>query len=279
MRTRYLIVLVMAVTLAGAGCGDEGRETDVAPTQTTATRGDLPELEHQRVARMPTVRAESAVGALPEPASSALGDPRVSQAAFDSAQAMWEREFEAAGVEYEPADLVFFGSHVQTPCGPAEASTGPFYCPAARTVYLNTGFLDALARTYGLRSGFAAGYITAHEVAHHVQQVLGVHARVAVSNHRDPDGQNDRSIRVELQADCYAGIWLHTVSRRGQLARPDVEDILRAAAVVGDDFRRRVAGAELAPETWTHGSSAQRVHWVSVGLTEGSPSRCNTFSP
>jgi predicted metalloprotease len=146
-----------------------------------------------------------------------------------------------------------------------------------RGVYLNTAFFAALARRFDLRSPFAPGYVTAHEVAHHVQHLLGLHARVAAANAQDPDGANDRSVRVELQADCYAGIWLHSVARAGQLSEADVADILRAAEVVGDDFQRNKAGVELAPETWTHGSSAQRIHWLSVGKDTGLPADCDTF--
>jgi predicted metalloprotease len=135
-----------------------------------------------------------------------------------------------------------------------------------------------LARKYGLQSGFAAGYITAHEVAHHVQELLGVHQRVAAANASDPAGANARSIQVELQADCYAGVWLHTVSARGELTEADVRDIVTAATVVGDDYQRNSAGADLAPETWTHGSSADRVRWVLTGLQQGIPSACNTFA-
>jgi uncharacterized protein len=166
---------------------------------------------------------------------------------------------------------------VDTACGHQTAQTGPFYCPAGHGVYLNTHFFDTLARTFGLRSPFAPGYVVAHEVAHHVQQLLGLHARVAAADAADPAGANNRSVRVELQADCYAGIWLHYVARAGQLSQADVDDILRAAAIVGDDFQRNKAGAELAPETWTHGSSAQRVHWLSVGKDTGRPGDCDTF--
>jgi predicted metalloprotease len=200
------------------------------------------------------------------------------RAAFDSAQSLWQQKFAAAGVPYEPAHLIFFHTAVDTPCGSQTAQTGPFYCPAGHGVYLNTDFFDALGRTFGLSSPFAPGYVTAHEIGHHVQQLLGLHGRVAAANAEDPGGTNSRSVRVELQADCYAGIWLHFVARAGQLSEPDVADILRAAAVVGDDFQRNRAGAELAPETWTHGSSAQRVHWVSVGKDAGLPATCNTFA-
>ena len=230
-------------------------------------------------AALPPVAAASAVGAVPEPVSATEGDPRVQRAAFDSAQAMWRDDFQAAGRPYDEAHLVFFHSLVHTPCGVHPAETGPFYCPAAVTVYLNQDFFDALAREYALRSPFAASYVTAHEVAHHVQLLLGVHAEVARANESDPAGANRRSVAVELQADCFAGVWLHTVAQRGELSHADLEDILKAAAVVGDDYQRRRAGVELAPETWTHGSSEQRVHWLSVGVDEGDPAQCDTFAP
>lgn len=231
----------------------------------------------ERPAPLPAVPAGAAVGAVPDPASATEGDPRVQRAAFDSAQSMWRDQFHAAGRPYDDAHLVFFHSLVHTPCGVHPAETGPFYCPAAVTVYLNQDFFDALARAYSLRSPFAASYVTAHEVAHHVQLLTGVHADVAAANERDPAGANRRSVAVELQADCYAGVWLHTVARRGELTQADLEDILRAAAVVGDDYQRQRAGVELAPETWTHGSSEQRQRWLSVGVDTGDPAQCDTF--
>ena len=125
---------------------------------------------------------------------------------------------------------------------------------------------------------FVLEYLAAHEVAHHVQLLLGLHHRVALAKAQDPGGENPRSVRVELQTGCYAGIWLHFVARAGQLTDSDVTDILRAAAVVGDDFQRNLAGTELAPETWTHGSSEQRVHWLSVGKNSSLPADCDTFA-
>lgn len=235
-------------------------------------------LDHPAVRGMRAVAAGSDAGTLPAPPPSHRHDRGFLRAAFDSAQAMWKQEFTDAGLHYQPAQLVFFDSQIHTPCGTQSAETGPFYCPAAHGVYLNTGFFDALARAYGINGPFAAGYVTAHEVAHHVQQLLGLHARVAAADAHDPAGANARSVRVELQADCYAGIWLHAVARAGELTDADVNDILTAAAVVGDDYQRNKAGVELAPESWTHGSSRQRVHWVSVGKRTGLPADCDTFS-
>jgi predicted metalloprotease len=234
-------------------------------------------LDSPAVSRMKAAPAGAAAGQLTAP--SAGISTGFLRAAFDSAQALWRQKFDEAGLRYEPANLTFFRTAIDTPCGPADPRTGPFYCPAAHGVFLNTDFFDALGRTFGLSSPFTPGYVTAHEVGHHVQQLLGLHGRVAQANAQEPDGTNARSVRVELQADCYAGIWLHYVARSGQLTDADVADILRAAAVVGDDFQRNRAGAELAPETWTHGSSAQRVHWVSLGKNTGLPADCNTFAP
>jgi uncharacterized protein len=245
----------------------------VADASGSKSDGDL---DSPEVGRMKAAPAGAAAGQVSAP--SAGISTTFLRAAFDSAQSLWQQKFADAGLEYEPAHLVFFHTAVDTPCGRQSAQTGPFYCPAAHGVYLNTDFFDALGRRFGLTSPFAPGYVTAHEVGHHVQQLLGLLARVAAANQQDPAGTNPRSVRVELQADCYAGIWLHYVARAGQLSDADVADILRAAEVVGDDFQRNQAGAELAPETWTHGSSEQRMHWVSVGKQTGLPADCNTFA-
>jgi predicted metalloprotease len=217
-------------------------------------------------------------GTPPISATSDASDPRFLRAAFDSAQALWAQQFQAAGETYRPAHVVFFHTEIHSPCGHQTITTGPFYCPAGMGVYLNTDFFEALARAYGLRSAFAAGYVTAHEVGHHVQQLLGLHRRVAQLDASDPAGANARSIKVELQADCYAGVWLHAIARTGELTAADVEDIIKAATVVGDDFQRNQAGTELAPETWTHGSSSQRTHWLAVGKESGAPAACDTFT-
>jgi predicted metalloprotease len=265
-----LLVALLCVGLTGCGGGgDDGARPSPAGTSS----GDL---ESPDVSRMTAAPAGAAAGSFTAP--SAGISTAFLRGAFESAQALWRQKFGAAGLDYQPARLIFFNTAVSTPCGQQSAQTGPFYCPANRGIYLNTDFFDALGRRFGLSSPFAPGYVTAHEVAHHVQLLLGLHRRVAMANAQDPGGTNQRSVRVELQADCYAGIWLHFVARAGQLTQADVTDILRAAAVVGDDFQRNKAGVELAPETWTHGSSAQRVHWLSVGKNSGLPADCDTFA-
>jgi hypothetical protein len=136
-----------------------------------------------------------------------------------------------------------------------------------------------LSRRVGVRIGdFAQAYVVAHEVAHHVQTILGITKQKAVADQQDPDGANARSVLFELQADCFAGVWLHTVYRRGQLTDADLRDALNAAAVVGDDFMRNAAGQSRPREDWTHGSSAQRQHWLTAGFESGRPDACDTFS-
>jgi hypothetical protein len=262
-----LLVAVLCAVLAGCGGGGDDKASGTPSSR---------DLDSPAVRRMTAAPAGGAAGTVAPPS------PGITTAflrrAFDSAQALWQQKFAAAGLDYQPARLHFFHNEVTSACGPATAQTGPFYCPADHGVYLNTDFFNALGRRFGLNSEFAPGYVTAHEVAHHVQQLLGLHHRVALANAQDPGGENPRSVRVELQADCYAGIWLHYILRAGQLTQADITDILRAAAVVGDDFQRIKAGAELAPETWTHGSSEQRVHWLSVGKNSGLPADCDTFA-
>jgi predicted metalloprotease len=276
-RIRLLVGTCLAAAVCGCGGSSDSSSPSTATTSQTTTKAPPPAaaIENPAVRRMGADAVGADAATLPQHVQPT--DPAFLRAAFDSAQEMWRRKFASAGMTYEPAHLILFHTQVHTPCGVESAETGPFYCPAAKSVYLNTDFFDALARAYGLNSPFAAGYITAHEVAHHVQLLLGVHTRVAQANAADPEGSNRRSIAVELQADCYAGIWLHNVAAAGQLTDTDVEAILRAAAVVGDDFQRNKAGAELAPETWTHGSSEQRVHWVTVGKQSGAPADCDTF--
>jgi predicted metalloprotease len=198
---------------------------------------------------------------------------------FDDVQAMWQREFEAAGLDYRPATLTIFRDEVHTKCGTQTASVGPFYCPADLGVYLDTRFFDALARTAGVRLGdFAQAYVVAHEVAHHVQLLLGIMQRVSAADQQDPAGENARSVRLELQADCLAGVWKHSSYQRGQLSRTDFEDALRAAAVVGNDFQQHQATGTIRPEDWTHGSSRQRQHWLTTGFEQGKPAACDTFA-
>jgi uncharacterized protein len=265
-RIAGLILLVFVLV----GCGSNDKAPTATQTPTTATGASPEPASVDQMARVPQ-GSEHSLENLPNHEAGFL------HAAFRSAESVWEREFAGAGTQYRHGKVSFFHNTVRTPCGDQTRETGPFYCPADEGVYLNTAFFDALARAHGLQSGFAAAYVVGHEVGHHVQWLLGTLQRVAAADKSDPSGKNARSVQTELQADCYAGVWLHSVSAAGQLSDADIADILRAAAVVGDDFQRNQAGVDLAPETWTHGSSAQRQHWLSVGLKEGRPAACDTF--
>jgi predicted metalloprotease len=195
---------------------------------------------------------------------------------FADAQRLWSDEFRAAGLTYAPAGLMMFVSSVHSGCG-THTDVGPFYCGADRTIYLDLGFFDLLARQAGL-GGFAQAYIIGHEFGHHVQHLLGIDRRVAAANQANPSGENALSVRVELQADCLAGVWAHSSYTRGELSVSDLEGKLRAAALIGDDFQARAAGRPVDPGLFTHGSSAQRQHWLRTGFDSGDPGACDTFS-
>jgi predicted metalloprotease len=169
-----------------------------------------------------------------------------------------------------------FVSTVHSACG-TQSNVGPFYCGADRTIYLDLGFFDALARRAGL-GGFAQAYVIGHEFGHHVQHLLGIDRRVAAVNHTNPAGENALSVQVELQADCFAGVWAHSAYTRGELSTSDLEEKLRTAALIGDDFQARSSGRPIDPGLFTHGSSAQRQRWLRVGFDSGDPAACDTFS-
>jgi uncharacterized protein len=198
---------------------------------------------------------------------------------FDDVEALWHKEFAGAGLTYRPARLTVFSQAVHTACGTQPADVGPFHCPASFGVYLDPVFFAALSRRAGVHLGdVAQAYVVAHEVAHHVQTLLGITGQKAAADQQDPARANDRSQRFELQADCFAGVWMHSVYRRGQLTDVDIEQALAAATVVGDDFARNARGETRPREQWTHGSSAQRRRWLTTGFDEGRPGACDTFS-
>ena len=181
------------------------------------------------------------------------------------------------GPRYQAPVLVLFSDAVRSACGSASAATGPFYCPGDSKVYLDLSFFRELESRFGAPGDFAAAYVIAHEVGHHVQNQLGVHERAGqVSRQAGPLQANAVSVRVELQADCFAGVWGHHAKQR-LLDPGDVEEGLRAAAAIGDDRLQRRSQGHIQPETFTHGSSEQRQQWLMRGLTEGSDEACDTF--
>jgi uncharacterized protein len=239
-------------------------------TATTTTTIESADLE-----RLPPAPEHSGVA----PSSASSDGSAFLRHVFEDAEALWTHEFASAELTYRPARLTIFHGQVTTACGSQTADVGPFYCPASAGVYLDTAFFTALSHQAGVHLGdFAQAYVIAHEVAHHVQVLLGISHQVAAADQVDPAGKNGRSVRVELQADCFAGVWAHSAYRRGDLTDADFADALRAAAVVGDDFQQQGATGTVNPEAFTHGTSAQRQHWLTTGFEDGTPAACNTFA-
>ncbi len=193
---------------------------------------------------------------------------------------VWQAQFRAGGAAYAEPKLVLFRDATPTACGQGEAAMGPFYCPADRKVYLDLVFFETLRSRLGAPGDFAQAYVVAHEVAHHVQNLLGITAKVdALRGRASPREVNAASVKLELQADCLAGVWTHHSQKgKGWLDRADVDEALNAAAQIGDDTLQRRSQGRVVPETFTHGSSAQRVRWFRQGLETGSVNQCNTFA-
>ena len=187
----------------------------------------------------------------------------------------WSRVFRAAGRQYQEPVLVLFDGAVQSACGGASAASGPFYCPADRKVYLDLSFFRELDQRFGAPGDFAAAYVIAHEVGHHVQTLLGISGQVRDSQQgQSRSGANQLSVAMELQADCLAGVWGHHANRKQLLDEGDVDEGLRAAAAIGDD---RLTRGRVSPESFTHGTSEQRARWLRQGLSSGDINSCDTF--
>lgn len=196
-----------------------------------------------------------------------------------STEDAWNGVFQAAGERYRPPTLVLFEDAVQSPCGTNSAAVGPFYCPADEKLYIDLTFFRELDQKFGAPGDFAQAYVVAHEVGHHLQTLLGVSERVQAARQRAGEVEGNRlSVMQELQADCFAGVWANHASERNLLDQGDVEEGLQAAAAIGDDTLQRRSGAgRVSPESWTHGSSEQRVTWLRRGMSEGTIDACDTF--
>jgi predicted metalloprotease len=192
----------------------------------------------------------------------------------------WHKVFAASGERYEEPVLVLFSHRVASACGLASTAVGPFYCPGDRKVYLDLSFFQDLDRKLGAPGDFAQAYVIAHEVGHHVQTLLGISLRVRTAGEGKPAVVvNDLSVRQELQADCFAGVWGHAAHRYRQILEPgDLEEALQAASAIGDDRLQRQSGGDVVPDSFTHGTSAQRVAWFRRGFESGDAARCDTFS-
>jgi uncharacterized protein len=203
-----------------------------------------------------------------------------SEYVFEDSQDVWQSSFDADGEDYGEAELVIYDDAVKTGgCGNATSAVGPFYCPADSRVYLDLTFYEDMERQLGGGGDFAWAYVIAHEMGHHVQNELGTNDRVAKLSQEDPDSANGLSVRTELQADCYAGVWAATVFAAGDLERGDLDEAFTTAEAIGDDRLQEQAGQSVNPDSFTHGSSEQRREWFERGYSSGDPSDCDTFSP
>jgi len=198
---------------------------------------------------------------------------------LNDVQGTWDQQLPAqAGSQYQHATLVLFRDATRSACGVGEAAMGPFYCPGDNKVYIDLGFYQDLHQRFGAPGDFAQAYVLAHEIGHHLQFLLGVESQVRAEQRNRPDQANDLSVRMELQADCFAGAWGHSAAQRGKLETGDIEEGLGAAAAVGDDRIQGMATGRVSPENFTHGSAEQRATWFRRGLNSGRLADCDTFA-
>jgi predicted metalloprotease len=199
---------------------------------------------------------------------------------YNIADDVWKQEFARRGLTYHAPQLAFFDGSTSTGCGSASAQVGPFYCPADEEIYLDLTFLDQLQTEFGAQGEFAQGYILAHEFGHHLQSLLGTEAKVRAAQQRHPDLENEYSVGLELQADCYAGVWSSLADKSANginLTQANIAQAQNAAGAVGDDRIQKKTQGRVDPESWTHGSAAQRQKWFTTGYTSGNLDLCDTF--
>ena len=216
----------------------------------------------------------------PDTARDQREEPLVQFVSFvlDDTQKTWMQVLSQQGVPYRHAKLVLFRDRIDSACGLAQSASGPFYCPGDEKVYIDLGFYDELRQRFGAPGEFAQAYVLAHELGHHVQKLIGVEEKVHAAQEQNPRAANQLSERLELQADCFAGVWGHSTDQRTLLDPDEVHEGLNAAAAVGDDRLQRMAGRSVNPETFTHGSSQQRMDWFQRGFSTGDMKACNTFA-
>lgn len=254
-----IVVIVIGMQLLGGG-GSEGFDISQAFPPSTQV-------------------ADSAQG-IPEDQDPEKDFKDFSSYVFVNAQQGWQQAFAQSNQPYEKAKLVIYRDGVDTNgCGSASSAVGPFYCPADQRVYIDLSFYKLMQRQLNADGDLAWAYVIAHEMGHHVQQQLGTEAAVRSQQRDDPQSANALSIRMELQADCYAGIWAQRVYSQGDLEEGDLEEALGAAAAVGDDTLQSNSGQGVNPESFTHGTSEQRAKWFRTGFDSGQPSSCDTFTP
>ena len=220
-----------------------------------------------------------AAGAPMSAADSAAEEPEVQfmSVVLDDVQNTWAKILPNSGTPFHPARLVLFRNSTDSGCGPAQSAMGPFYCPLDERVYLDLGFFDELKQRLGASGDFAQAYVVAHELGHHVQHLLGTDARVRQLAESRPADANELSVRLELQADCYAGVWGHSTDQRQNLQPGDIDEALNAASAVGDDRIQKSTTGRINVDSFSHGSTAQRSQWFKRGFESGDPKSCNTF--
>jgi len=198
---------------------------------------------------------------------------------YNEINEVWSDEFSRAGETYEQPGLTFFTQAVSTGCGQASSQVGPFYCPPDRSIFIDIGFLDQLQQQFGAQGRYAQAYILAHEAGHHLQTLFGTERKVRAAQQADPGRQNELSVAMELQADCYAGVWSKLADDAGNVSVGDaeVQQAQDAAAAVGDDRIQQQTQGRVDKESWTHGSAAQRKQWFTTGRTTGDVNACDTF--
>jgi predicted metalloprotease len=222
-----------------------------------------------------------AAGAPMSAADSAAEEPEVQFISFvlDDVQKTWAKILPSYGMRFHPATLVLFRNSTDSGCGPAQSVMGPFYCPLDERVYLDLGFFDELTQRLGASGDFAQAYVLAHELGHHVQHLLGADARTRQLEESNPAEANQLSVLLELQADCYAGVWAHYTDQRQMLEQGDADEALNAAAAVGDDRIQKRTTGRINVDSFTHGSAAQRSQWFKRGFELGEPKSCDTGGP
>jgi predicted metalloprotease len=225
----------------------------------------------------PTQQMQQTQPVAPQTRAAGDRDAHLISFVLDDVQKTWTGIFQKEGKPYRHAKLVLFRGATYSGCGTAKAATGPFYCPADEKVYIDLGFWNDLKRFGGSTAEFAQSYVIAHELGHHIQKLLGTEAKVQRLTQQQPSQRGHLSVDTELQADCYAGVWAHSAQQRGIVQNGDIAAALSAAAAVGDDHLQKMSGRAVSPESWTHGSSAQREKWFNAGLNSGDPASCNTF--
>lgn len=221
----------------------------------------------------------AAAGAPMSAADSTAEEGQVQFVSFvlDDVQNTWAKVLPNYGAQFHPARLVLFRNSTSSGCGGAQQAMGPFYCPLDERVYLDLGFFDELQQKFGATGDFARAYVLAHELGHHVQHLLGTDAKVRRLQETNPSEANQLSVRLELQADCYAGVWAHSTDQRRMLEQGDVDEALNAAASVGDDRIQKQTTGRVNVDSFTHGSAAQRSEWFKRGFESGDPRNCSTL--